>query len=108
MIVFLSIICLVLLTALTIVSFFAVRWAKIIFILEDDLTEAIQIHERTVQVFEELLKMQLFFDSPEVKVVVNEALDSVKTCQLATQKLIQNFTQRSKQKYIRIEDEEAS
>ena len=81
------------------------QWAKIIFVLEDDLAEAVQIHERTVLVFENLLKAQVFFDSPEIKAKYDEALQDVRVCQTATHKLIQNFTQRSKQRYIRLVNE---
>jgi hypothetical protein len=108
MVIFLSVLCLILLIALIFVVFYALRWARIIFVLEDDLEEAIEIHQRTVNVLENILKMQMFFDSPEVKAVVTETLESVKMCQLATQRLIQNFTQRSKQKYIRETEDEAN
>jgi len=66
--------------------------------------EAIDIHERTVSVLEAIIKTPLFFDSPEIKIAVNEAIENVKICQTATQKLVQNFTQRSKQRYIRLID----
>ena len=104
MIVLLGILCLVLAGLLGVVVFYAVRWAKIIFVLEDDLAEAIEIHERTVSVLETIIKTPLFFDSPEIKISVNEALENVKVCQTATQKLVKNFTQRSKQRYIRLAD----
>lgn len=104
MIVLLGILCLVLAGLLGVVVFYAVRWAKIIFVLEDDLAEAIEIHERTVSVLEAIIKTPLFFDSPEIKIAVNEALENVKVCQTATQKLVKNFTQRSKQRYIRLAD----
>ena len=104
MIVLLGVLCLVLAGLLGAVIFYAVRWAKIIFVLEDDLAEAIEIHERTVSVLETIIKTPLFFDSPEIKIAVNEAIENVKICQTATQKLVQNFTQRSKQRYIRLAD----
>ncbi len=85
-------------------AFFAIRWAKIIFLLEDDLSEAIEIHERTAATLEGILKTPMFFDSPEIKRAATEALDNVKVCQTATQKLVYNFTQRSKQRYVRIEE----
>jgi hypothetical protein len=90
----------------SITIYYALRWAQIIFILEDDLAEAIEVHERTVQTLESLRKTPLFSDSPEAMAAVNEAMENVKVCQTATQKLINNFTQRSKQRYVRlIEDE---
>ena len=104
MMVFLSIACVLLITLVGFVIYHALRWAKIIFILEDDLSEAIEIHERTVLALEAILKTQMFFDSPEIKAAVNEALENVRVCQTATQKLVHSLTQRSKQKYIRLVD----
>lgn len=95
----------VLASLLGVVSFFALRWAKIIFVLEDDLEETIRVHERTVTVLENIHKTPMYFDSLEVRNAVAEAMEDVKLCQTATQKLIQNFTQRSKQRYVRLEQE---
>jgi hypothetical protein len=97
---------LLLLAALCTVCFYAVRWAKIIFILEDDLAEAIEIHERTAKALEAIVKTPMFFDNPQIKAAVDEAMENVKVCQTATHKLIQNFTQRSKQRYIRLVDQD--
>ena len=91
--------------ALGFVVYHAVRWAKIIFILEDDLADAIEIHERTLETLEAIIKTPMFFDNPQTKAAVDEAMENVKMCQTATHKLIQNFTQRSKQRYIRLVDE---
>ena len=104
MVLFLALLCLLLTGALVFVIYYALRWARIIFILEDDLGDAIEIHERTIETLETIQKTPMFFDSPELQVAVKEALDNVKICQIATQKLIHSFTQRSKQKYIRIVD----
>ena len=95
-----------LLGLLGVTLFFALRWAQIIFILEDDLTEAIEVHERTIAMLESLRNTPLFSDSPEVMAAVKEAMENVKVCQTATQKLVQNFTQRSKQRYVRVVEDE--
>ena len=97
---------LLLLGVLGFVTFHAIRWARIIFILEDDLAEAIEVHERTAKALEEILKTPMFFDNPQVKAAVDEAMENVKMCQTATHKLIQNFTQRSKQRYVRLVDQD--
>jgi hypothetical protein len=100
----LILVCLILMGALVFVVYHALRWASVIFLLEDDLGEAIDIHERTIETLEGIQKTPMFFDSPELQIAVREALDNVKICQVATQKLINSFTQRSKQRYIRIID----
>lgn len=104
MVLLLSIICLLLTGLLIFIIYHALRWAKVIFLLEDDLSEAIEIHERTANTLEVIQKTPMFFDSPELQSAVKEALENVKICQIATQRLINSFTQRSKQKYIRIAD----
>jgi hypothetical protein len=102
----LYVILILLLVILTITIYYALRWAQVIFILEDDLADAIEVHERTVQTLEALKNTPLFSDSPEVMAAVKEAMENVKICQTATQKLIYNFTQRSKQRYVRLIDGE--
>jgi hypothetical protein len=52
--------------------------------------------------------MRLFFDSPDVKPILVEAMNDIKLCKLATQKLIQKFTQRSRQKYVSVKVMEAT
>jgi myosin-crossreactive antigen len=106
MVLVLSLLCLLQFVAIVFVVYHSLRWARVIFLLEDDLSEAVDIHERTVAVFEGLLKMEVFFDSPAVKAQFDAALEDVKVCQTATQKLIQSFTQRSKQRYVRLVTED--
>lgn len=102
----LIILCLFLICALGVTVYYALRWARIIFLFEDDLDEAIQIHERTTALLEAIQKTPMFFDSKELQITVKETMDNVKICQLATQKLVNSLTQRSKQKYIRVIDQE--
>jgi hypothetical protein len=73
-------------------------------ILEDDFSEAVEVHERSILTFDKLLSMPLLSDSPAVKAVIVEALDDVKMCKMATQQLISKFTSRSKQKYVLIKE----
>jgi hypothetical protein len=74
------------------------RWAKIIFMLEDDLTEAIEVHERTEKTLENIRKTPLFTDNIQIKAQLDEAMEQVKVCQTATHRLVYHLTQRSKQK----------
>lgn len=91
------------LTWAIVATFYALKFAKIIIVLEDDIAETVEVHEQAVETFNRILSMQLFFDSPEVKVIVSEALDDIKMAKIALQKVIKNFTARSKQNYIRYE-----
>lgn len=103
MVAFLVVLCLLLAGLFGVTLFFTIRLARIIFMLEDDLSEAIEIHERTVATLEAITKVEMFFDNPTVKKVVDEALQDVRMCQTATHKLVYDLTQRSKQRYIRTE-----
>ena len=104
MVFFLSVLCLTLIGVLGFLGYHALRWVRVIFLIEDELSEAIEVHERTIQMLENLTRLPVFFDSPEIKAKFDEALQDVKICQIATQKLVQNFTQLSKQRYIRLVD----
>lgn len=82
-------------------TFYLYRWTNIILMLEEDLSEAAEVHERSVGMFDKIINMPLFFDSPEVRPILEEALNDVKVCRMATQKLVNTFTARSKRKYVR-------
>lgn len=83
-------------------AYHLLKLARIIMILEDDLSESIESLQASEQTLEELLKMQMFFDSKEVKLAVMEAMQDVKIAKHAMTGLIRKFTQRSKQKYVSV------
>jgi hypothetical protein len=84
------------------------KFAKIIMVFEDDLQDAIDATEQTGAALEGLLKKPMFFDSPEVKKEVEESLEAVRYMQLQIQGLANRLTERSKQKYMRIEEDNTS
>lgn len=84
-------------------TFFCIKLAKIILLLEDDISEAIEVHEQASETLTKILSMQLFFDSQEVKTIVVEAMEDIKMARISLQKIIKNFTARSKQNYIKYE-----
>lgn len=100
LIVFLSISLLLLLIYCIFISFHAYRWARIIFLLEDKYSEALDIHERTLNSFEKLLEMHMFFDSPTVKQTVQEVMEDVKVCKMATQSIVFTLVEHSKRKFF--------
>jgi hypothetical protein len=99
---------LLLFVSLSVAVFYLFRFIRIIMILEDDFSEAIEGLEMVEQSLDKLLKMQLFFDSKEVKIVVQEAMGELKEGRIAVNRLIQKFVQRSKQKYVVIQEEESA
>lgn len=90
------------------VTYKAYHWARIVMVVEDDLSDAIQTLNDTEETMNKLLSMQLFFDSPEVKMMVEACLSEVKMAKFEVNKVTQKFVQKSKQKYVieTIENEE--
>lgn len=95
-----------LLTALGFAVYYLWRFSRIIMLLEDDFSDAIEGLELIEQSLQKILGMQLFFDSKEVKLIVQEAMGEVKTGRIAVNRLIQKFVDRSKQKYVVVQEEE--
>jgi hypothetical protein len=79
---------------------FLYRWANIVFLIEDTLSEALAVHERTISTFQEILSLQVVFDSPHVKKAYEEILADVKVCKVATLKIVEAFTRLNKKQYI--------
>lgn len=102
----LSIICVILTIAVIVSIYYTLRFARIIFIIEDDLSDSRETFEHCLKTFEKILGMQLFFDSPEVKHAVMDVMMEIKTSKLAVEGIVKRFTERSKQKYVRIEEDE--
>lgn len=100
----------ILLLALAVTCFYLIRFARIIFSIEDQLENTLETLSTVSTSLEDLLKMKLFFDSKEVKYAVEEALSGVKLSKVAVIQLINDFTRLSKEKYItvRSDDEEDS
>lgn len=79
------------------------RFANILLVLEYDFADAVETFQGTFDRLSSILEMPLFFDSPEVKREVQEALQSVKVSRVEVAKMIMKFTARSKHKYTEIE-----
>jgi len=97
---------LALMVACGVMGYYLYKFAKIIMVFEDDLGEAIEAADQTDEALNNLLQMPMFFDSPEVKKQVNEALEAVRYLQLRIRQTSLTFTERSKQKYIYVDAEQ--
>lgn len=103
----LSLGCLVLSVALGFSLFYLWRFANIILLLEDDFSDAIEGLSAVEEALEKILKMQLFFDSKEVKLAVQEALSEVKSGRMTVNRLVQKLVERSKNKYTVVVEEDS-
>ena len=110
LIVFLLLCLLLSLVGLGIACYYLIKFARIIFSIEDHLQDVLKTLSEVDVSLNGLLTMKLFFDSKEVKYAVDEALSSVKLSKIAMVQLINDFTRFSKEKYITVrsndEDEE--
>lgn len=95
-----------LLVGLGFAGFYLWRFSSILMILEDDFSEAVESLELVETSLDKILKMQLFFDSKEVKLVVQESMAELKAGKVSVNRLIQKFVDRSKQKYVVIQEED--
>lgn len=106
MTIFFGILSLLLLILLGVAIFYLIRFARIIMIIEDDFSDAIEALEDTEKALEKILGMRLFFDSKEVQMVVQEAMSEVKNNKMSVNRVALKFVERSKQKYTVIVEEE--
>lgn len=108
--VFLISVIVILLVCLGFAGFYMVRFARIVMSIEDSLNGGLETFENTEKSLENLLKMQLFFESKEVQAAVRSALDDVTLSKMAVTSVIRDFTRLSKQKYemVTVDDDDES
>lgn len=85
--------------------FYLIRFARIILLVEDEISDAIAVHERTVQTLDALLASPMYSDSPAINQSIRNALDDVTICRAATHRIVDSFTRFSDKQYERIEYE---
>lgn len=89
----------VLIFCLVFVGYHLLRFARIIMALEETLEDALGDFETANQSLDDLLKMQMFFESKEVKQLATKALEDVVLSKMAITRTIKSFTRLSKQQY---------
>lgn len=78
---------------------------QVIMVLEDDFSETIESLIVVDEKLEDVIKMPLFYDSPEIRTIVQNALDEVKICRVIVRKAASRFVERSAGEYIPIESD---
>jgi hypothetical protein len=96
----------VLLSLLGVACFYLYRFVMIIMILEDDFSQVIDSLNNVENSVNGVLEMKMFFDTPEVQHLVRGVMDSVRMAKFDLNTMIKKFVDRSKQKYIIIEEDE--
>lgn len=103
MLIFSIVLNLVFLVLLGFAIVYLIKFARIIMSVEDNLNQAIENLLNTEESLDNLLAMQLFFESKEVQVEVKKALDDVKLSKVGVSMVIKDFTRLSRQKYEMVE-----
>jgi hypothetical protein len=103
---FLVILILLLAVALIAALYYLIKFARIIFSIEDRLENALETLSTVHGSIVSLLEMKMFFESKEVKMAADHALAGVRLSKVAMIELINDFTRLSKEKYITINAEE--
>jgi hypothetical protein len=92
--------------ALCFAAYYLIKFARIILLTEDTLSDAIESFNKTNESINDLTKLEMFFDSPEVKRSVQRVVEDIKLSQIEITKVINNFTNLSKQKYVTVVSDE--
>lgn len=102
----LSLIIVFLLIALGASIYYNYRFGTYIISIEDTLNDAISTYENTVKTFEDISKLEFFFEDENMKRAFKEAKEDLSICKFEIQRMTDKFLALSKHKYIIEESEE--
>jgi hypothetical protein len=95
------------LALLGVCGYFNYKFAKIIMVFEDDLGKATESLKDVETSMQQIIDMKLFFDTPEIQEMVQGVMESVRMAQFSINTMIKNLTERSKQKFVMVIEEES-
>ena len=93
MLTFFIILCCLLFILLCISIYFLIRFIRILFNIEENMQQSVDILEESHNVINEILQRPLFFDSPEVRSVLERIKASQEAILIATQNITSEFTE---------------
>jgi hypothetical protein len=108
MIIFLSVLVLLLGAATYFSAKYMLKFANIIMMLEDDLSDASETHRRASEALQNFSELQIYTDSPEIAKKLQQCREELQMGSIEIDKLATTLTSRSKQKYIRFEETSSS
>jgi hypothetical protein len=88
--------------------FYLLRFARIILVIEDDFSDAVEVFSNTEELLVKILEMKLFFDSKDVQITVHQVMNEVRANKAVVNRMALRFVERSKQKYVSYTEEEPS
>jgi nitrate reductase NapAB chaperone NapD len=74
--------------------------AKIVMVVEDELSQTVDALENVEDSLEGFLALKLYFDNQELQAVVTEAKNDVSLAKVSVTRLIERFVEFSKEKYV--------
>lgn len=83
-----------------VLGYYLIKFARIIFSIEELLSNALEVLEATKNGMQGLIQLNFLIDVEEIKIPLTKAIENIKMSELALGKLIQNFTNLSKNKYV--------
>lgn len=90
----------ILILLLTLICHKYLQLAKVIMVVEDELSQALDAFEDVEDSLEGFLQLKLFFDNQELQAVVKEAKDDVTVAKVSVSRLISRFVEFSKEKFV--------
>lgn len=84
--------------------YYLVKFSRIIMVFEDDISDTIAVLNEVEDTINNVLQMQIFYDSPDVRKEVDKILEEVRICRVKIFGMIERFTARSKQQYYFIDE----
>ena len=88
--------------------YYLYKFIKIIFLFEDDISDTIKALDDVETSIKNVDSLKMFFDDIQIKRLVSEVMDTVKMARFNVNKMSKKLTERSKQKYIIVQEIEES
>ena len=85
-------------------AYYLYRFAMIILVFEDDITDVLSSLDEVDGALKNMDQLKMYFDDLELRSLAKGVMDSVKMSRYNVNKMSKRFTDRSKRKYILIED----
>lgn len=104
MIYFLWILVALLTVALIVACRYLYKFANIILVFEEDLSETIEALNECEESLEHVVSLRLFFENEQVRPILETAKNEVSICRVKVRQMAQRFIERSKQQYVVYEE----
>lgn len=88
-----------------VMTYYLYKFIRIIMLFEDDINDVIKSLEEVEAGINNVLELKMFFDDMEIKKIVASVMDILRMARFNVNRMAKRFTEKSKQKYILIQQE---